>query len=385
MPLRLNRNIVIMPSIEMKRTFHPVGQGAFYTEVFDCPNGDQKVVVYDCGTETGKTAFNNAGAKQLNGQIMDFANSLKPLTKHIDYLFISHFHDDHISGLLDLIKSLTPRCVVIPMLPMEMILATRISNWITYGQAAQPSDDLIQDLYLGNDDNRRAVHQFERVVPVKPTTWDGENEPLYPRGVHINRLELNDKDMGDFWLYRSFNSIAQEDSRAKSFISAIRKTIPMLLNGNTLVVQEIFNHLGELKKIYKKVMNKSSENLYTLVVESEPLRAATTLEDESLPGCVYFGDFVQDNKVWNRFLSEVNDYVEAVGIIQVPHHGAKDNWRQRMHNGTKISHCVISSGATNGHHHPSYWVVEEIQNSGLAAHVVYERPRSKYALTYLIK
>ena len=87
MPLRLNRNIVIMPSIEMKRTFHPVGQGAFYTEVFDCPNGDQKVNVYDCGTLTGKDAFIAAGGASLKDQITDFANNLKPGNHQIDYLF----------------------------------------------------------------------------------------------------------------------------------------------------------------------------------------------------------------------------------------------------------------------------------------------------------
>jgi len=34
--------------METIRTFHPVGQGAFYTEVFD----NTFTMVYDCGTAT---------------------------------------------------------------------------------------------------------------------------------------------------------------------------------------------------------------------------------------------------------------------------------------------------------------------------------------------
>ena len=42
--------------MKVKRTFHPVGQGAFYTETFLDQKGGQ-VVVYDCGTETGIKAM----------------------------------------------------------------------------------------------------------------------------------------------------------------------------------------------------------------------------------------------------------------------------------------------------------------------------------------
>ena len=40
--------------VTMTRTFHPVGQGAFYSEVFSLEGGEEFTVVYDCGTESDK-------------------------------------------------------------------------------------------------------------------------------------------------------------------------------------------------------------------------------------------------------------------------------------------------------------------------------------------
>ncbi len=367
-----------MHPIKMTRTFHPVGQGAFYTEVFDYPGGDQKVIVYDCGTETGKLAFKKAGGTNLNDQIKDFANKEVAGNKHIDYLFISHFHDDHINGLSDLTQKLKPNCIVIPMLPMDMILTTRICNFIAYGQNALLSDELIQDLFLGNNPQRD-------VIAVRPDVGDRDNTPLYPQGNHHveESIELLD-NKGAFWRYRLFNSVNLNDVRAKNFINDVRN-IPGLLNGDVLDVQQVLNHIDDLKDLYKKAMNEANDNLYTLVVESEPLRVTIT-EDKSLAGCVYFGDFVPSKNVWGRFLQVINDYENVVGAIQVPHHGAEANWRSEMltRGIENHSHFVFSSGSKNKYHHPYYWIIDEVQRSKKLAHVVSEYPASEFSLTYFI-
>ena len=82
------------------RTFHPVGQGAFYTEVFQDKDDTCFVVVYDCGTETGNRAMD----KPLEDQITEFKRSIGSNPK-IDILFISHFHADHINGLNSLLNN----------------------------------------------------------------------------------------------------------------------------------------------------------------------------------------------------------------------------------------------------------------------------------------
>lgn len=73
---------------KFKRIFHPVGHGAFFTEQFYDDYGNLLFnVVYDCGTKTS-----NVNTDTL------FTNTF-PKGSHIDILFISHFDDDHISGI----------------------------------------------------------------------------------------------------------------------------------------------------------------------------------------------------------------------------------------------------------------------------------------------
>ncbi|MDO5770084.1 MAG: MBL fold metallo-hydrolase, partial [Psychrobacter sp.] len=82
----------------MIRTFHPVGQGAFYSECHSNFN-----IVYDCGTMSPKRA-----RTVVEDAFRD---------KVVDVLFISHFDKDHISSIPDLKKSTKQiRVVVIPLL-----------------------------------------------------------------------------------------------------------------------------------------------------------------------------------------------------------------------------------------------------------------------------
>ena len=73
--------------MKLIRTFHPIGQGAFYSErhIFTTT---EFTVVYDCGSSTIK-------GKKLETKI----NSSFPENQIIDILFISHFHADHINGI----------------------------------------------------------------------------------------------------------------------------------------------------------------------------------------------------------------------------------------------------------------------------------------------
>ena len=73
------------------RIFHPVGQGAFYTEKHLTSEGVFNIV-YDCGN---RGCVNQARPATIKA----FSNKEK-----IDILFISHFDSDHVS----LISSLRP-------------------------------------------------------------------------------------------------------------------------------------------------------------------------------------------------------------------------------------------------------------------------------------
>lgn len=84
----------------VKRIFHPIGQGAFYSERHDGFN-----MVYDCGG-LPKTKLSEKLVKQ------SFRKS-----DSIDILFISHFDSDHINQIATLKNHCSKiKVVVLPLL-----------------------------------------------------------------------------------------------------------------------------------------------------------------------------------------------------------------------------------------------------------------------------
>ena len=94
----------------IQRTFHPVGQGAYYSERHISNNIN---IVYDCGTEYKNR--NNKGIKSVVHQ--SFSKD-----EVIDILFISHFDFDHISLIDELMNTVKEvKNVVIPLLSSKQV------------------------------------------------------------------------------------------------------------------------------------------------------------------------------------------------------------------------------------------------------------------------
>lgn len=72
--------------MKLIRTFHPVGHGAFYTERF-----------YDGSGKCIFTAVFDCGSKTISHQDLDaVVNSEFRQGENINFVFISHFHDDYV-------------------------------------------------------------------------------------------------------------------------------------------------------------------------------------------------------------------------------------------------------------------------------------------------
>lgn len=80
MSLRINKDVVVTTHIDFLRSLRPVGQGAFFTEVFKKDDGTLFTVVYDCGTETDSSI--------LDAQIDEFKKGLLRLTSCSYHIFI---------------------------------------------------------------------------------------------------------------------------------------------------------------------------------------------------------------------------------------------------------------------------------------------------------
>ncbi|MGN0033231.1 MAG: MBL fold metallo-hydrolase [Candidatus Limimorpha sp.] len=88
--------------MELVRIIHPVGQGGFYTESLKIDNKEY-LYVYDCGSVT-------AGEPEKTIQ------SAIPDGQDIEILFISHFDEDHVNGIKELVNHRTIKKVVLPQI-----------------------------------------------------------------------------------------------------------------------------------------------------------------------------------------------------------------------------------------------------------------------------
>ena len=109
----------------VKRTFHPVGQGAFFTEQFYNDDATTLLynVVYDCGSRS----------KGIKTQMERSIRNVFHDKKEIDVLFLSHFDDDHINFVKTLKDNghLSGTKIFIPMLAAEEWLGIEpyVSNY----------------------------------------------------------------------------------------------------------------------------------------------------------------------------------------------------------------------------------------------------------------
>jgi ribonuclease BN (tRNA processing enzyme) len=157
----------------MIRTFHPIGQGAFYTEEFGAFS-----VVYDCGTDS-KKSFLKAEIENVfeKGQI-------------IDAVFISHLHEDHVNGLKYLMEFCRVQRLFLPLLTEQEKIHLIISNYVN-GDPDPFTEELIN--YSANHNNEKKPERLRnaKVVFVKPLR-DNNND-----------MDVNNDDNSDTFLLDS--------------------------------------------------------------------------------------------------------------------------------------------------------------------------------------
>jgi len=91
--------------------------------------------------------------------------------------------------------------------------------------------------------------------------------------------------------------------------------------------------------------------------------------------CLFLGDF-EASKNWNDLDRAYNGVWDNIGLIQIPHHGAKENYTSKL-NSKPYMYSVISAGSVNSHRHPhSYTTGMILKNKGIMK-VVTESPATR--------
>lgn len=351
------------------RVIHPVGQGAFYSERIRHRNGYLNVV-YDCGSNTSYKV--NGEKKIIQTEIESYYDE----KEIIDLLFISHFDSDHVNGLVYLKKHCCIKRVVMPLIPTS-------AKCFCLSQLDENLQQLITNPQAFFGEGAEITH-VRCVTKEEPHTdsWvlrDGEpdHRKEIESGTHIMFGDLHD------WCYIPFNF--DEKARYSNLINELQirgLNKEELLQGD---VDYIIKNRTAINNAYKNIVKKNgTSNDSSLVVYSGP--NATThsyrrhsvltgnsyrgrLLAEKSVGCLYLGDMNlnQTNNgvdLCTALSMHLTNVKENIGLMQVPHHGSKNNFNSDLLficNGYQL--CFASFKKQNHYGHPSYKVVEDIMQS----------------------
>ena len=374
------------------RTFHPIGQGAFYTERFyDDQNKRQHTVVFDCGTSFGDITR----SKELVKHTFDSDES-------IDYLFISHLDRDHISLVETLLSSV--RCVreiVLPLVSEEDLIISMALNRIT-GYTYTSSYHFIRRMLLhlrgGNDNGDFTI----RFIGAHEQQDNWGKSVLSLNGVELSLSKLSE------WVYIPYNvenntrknklknkladllvdnDVLKEIGSLKAIISNSDEFFEKLKDAGFVgdIIKNKGALLAGLKKVYNSIdgtINDNSLQLYSGPRDADLAFGRIISRNWCKPfstsrvACLYTGDCQFDIDAWSKM--KYPKVWANVGTIQLPHHGSDLSFDISNNPINKRYMFVASCGNTNSFGHPSNRVLEYLSLCDSDFHIVTESHDSIY-------
>ena len=169
---------------KLYRIIFPVGQGGFAFEILN-----NTTVVYDCGSYTSQTLVEFYVDQLVYNQI-----------DHIDYLFISHFDDDHVNGLTYLLKQIPHVGVAImPEIPDEFHYVFNTATGGAYARTlALLREREIEPLFVNEEDpfsrtsraaNGKDIWEWVGKAMMTQADWDLVKKQLRAKNIDLFRLD----------------------------------------------------------------------------------------------------------------------------------------------------------------------------------------------------
>lgn len=190
--------------------FRNIGQGMFYTGQIEGFN-----FVYDCGSDSGKKMIKNA----INEYKREFF--LKPGIKgNLNMLVLSHFDNDHVNGVTDLLNNFHIHTVVIPYLyPIE-----RLRLIAKYKKANKEYRNLLKD----------PIEYFASFSVKQIILLDRHSPSNHDPILHDNIIDTSDSpnlDIDNIDLLKAFDELpdseAKEEIKTIENLKQISKKIPI--------------------------------------------------------------------------------------------------------------------------------------------------------------
>lgn len=349
----------------IERIFHPIGQGAFYSERHENFN-----IVYDCGNWRN-TKLADKVVKQA------FAKN-----EVIDILFISHFDYDHVNKIKTLSEHTQIKKVIMPLLyEDEKILLINLYRALNF-----------QILTL-IENPQKFFGEETQIITVEPSENNespiGDNiEPIDLDKLNISSIAsgsiLRKKFNTYEWVYIPYNyKYNVRNQELENLLSNSGFDVEELKNNPNYTIDEVVSNRKKLKNIYTKVsgnINQNSMLLYSGLnrlhkgckqrafffdhphryfrceEEFYHIRWHRMARERNRVSCIYTGD--TDLNIVN-IKSIFRNFWTSVGTIQIPHHGDIKSFDKSVLD-NKYYWCPISVGEKNSYGHPSSKVVTDI-------------------------
>lgn len=371
--------------MEADLIFHNVGQGLFYTGRIRCNNGSDFNFVYDCGATEKHWKDRSA---TLNTCIDRYTKYLD--TQNIDMLVISHFHHDHINGIVELLKLKKVKDIVIPFYTLE----ERLISYFTEGVEEISNEELE---LVNNPYKFFLDRDVERIIVIRHQENDLEiNEPINFKEISFDKIpedseydELRDQntnkiglldDIKPLKVHNCWNFAFYADNK---FTSKFDKTkakdgIANLKNAqNKQDRQKAIKEIQASYNLNSVQMNETSlimvhrfDNARLLNVYPHPIigyykhwyfEKCHYLWIEEQQTHILTGDFNFKTTNWNAVKKHFGSFIDSkILVMQIAHHGSIDNWDNDI--SSQNHHClfVIPYGTKNPYGHPSLNVVKDI-------------------------
>lgn len=364
--------------MKLIRYIHPVGQGAFYTEQFFDDNSNRiATVVYDCGTSTNK-----AGIER------EIRDTFK-LGEEIDYLFISHFHNDHINGIEELKKQTHIKSVVIPLyndFDRLMYLATiATEEERSFNKLAKlilnPEDYFNEKTNFNGQRGKRQEDEITEVIQIKPlgantVSSSNGNQEIRESGTIITNSLYEDSSQRSYkWEYVPFNIYHEEKKELFQKECQIRQ---LKINDINQFIKIKANR-DELKKIYKKLFGGKSINESSMMVYSG-LNDVDPEGNHCHNACLYTGDATFNAQLLNQMQQFWDTKIKNITMFQIPHHASKMSFDLGIIEILKQTQPYLvlftSCGNNNTYGHPSPYVITQC-NLFLTNHAKAQKPHAQ--------
>lgn len=378
--------------MKVVRTFHPVGQGAFYSERFY--DGTQlnatHNIVFDCGVSFGN-----------EWKVAHVVNQAFTNDDVIDYLFISHLDYDHVSLVKTLISQVKRvENIILPLVSEEQLIIA-MANYRILGIDGMAL--FFQEIL--NRKNRGVEVPTVHFVGEKDQS-EIENADIWESGTVMPVSWIPE------WVFIPYN--VEFRSRRKELIKELGNVLkdPVFSNAINQMgwvpienEKELFEKLKEedfaekiltipvlrraIRRAYASIEGDVNENsllLYSGPVRQEPVKGCYRIEDciscnplcrcaYHRAGCLYTGDSTCNMADWkNRFAEEWG----FIGTIQLPHHGSVESFDVSTNAFDRPYIIPVSFGNSNTYGHPSGKVLAYLMANDCCIQMVTEMANSVY-------